>query len=456
MTTRRIDAIKLLAAADPAGELPCDPADQAEVWSIISPEINASSPGGGQARRVPRIARVPLAGLAGTLLVGGVAFGSGLIPLGSPAKIYEEFQLPSSESGSVIPASVGVVAVTAPDPQGGPAWGLRTFTTSRGAGCIQIGRVVDGQLGVLGTDGAFGNDGRLHPLSVASSDVQTCAALDANGHIFNNISKSDQLANALIGPEQVPTAEHPRAHELCAPAIATQAEKEGALNRICPQSEERDIYYGLLGPSAESITYLDEGRHVTAPTSGPDGAYLIVTDASPDWSPNAFAVGATGSLPVDGPITEIHYSDGTVCHTTPKGSDAGCTPNGVPIGFVPAEPTPTPAQAAAAVTATVTQSPTGQNEAIVRVKAPLAVSSVRDEYQIHWSRPDAEPTEAEGNVNMTSANVEAGQELSVRTGRLPSGTTTLQVVLDHASGPAIDEGEGTIDVPVGETTVTVP
>ena len=73
MSTDRIDAIKLLAAADPAGGLPDDPADRAEVWNIISPLIDASSPAGARGRRLPRVGRAPLAGLAGTLLIGGVA-----------------------------------------------------------------------------------------------------------------------------------------------------------------------------------------------------------------------------------------------------------------------------------------------------------------------------------------------------------------------------------------------
>jgi len=39
----------------------------------------------------------------------------------------------------------------------------------------------------------------------------------------------------------------------------------------------RDISYGVLGPQTTRVTYLaPDGRTVTEPTTGPDGAYLIV------------------------------------------------------------------------------------------------------------------------------------------------------------------------------------
>jgi hypothetical protein len=37
--------------------------------------------------------------------------------------------------------------------------------TTRGEICVQIGRLDDGQLGQLGIDGAFHDDGRFHPLA---------------------------------------------------------------------------------------------------------------------------------------------------------------------------------------------------------------------------------------------------------------------------------------------------
>ena len=49
---------------------------------------------------------------------------------------------------------------------------------------------------------------------------------------------------------------------------------------ICPQSDLRNIYYGLLGPKAQSITYVLDGQRHTLDTIGAEGAYMFVTRAS--------------------------------------------------------------------------------------------------------------------------------------------------------------------------------
>ena len=453
MTSARSDCMKALAAADPALDLRPDDATRAEVWDVVAAAVRSTPVDPRRARRFG-FRSASLLAPAVLLLMVAAAFGSGLIPLGSPAKTVEGFEIPSSGFGAVVPGSAKVLPLSTPDPSGGPPWGLRAFTTTRGAGCIQVGRLVDGQIGVLGANGAFGNDGRLHPLPVASTSDMTCSALDGNGHIFDNVSKSDQLANALDGPEHAPTREEPEMHDVCAPALATPAEKSEALGRICPQSAERDLVYGLLGPSAESVTYLDEGKPVTLPTAGPEGAYLIVMNSAPGWRSNAFGPGETGNPPLDSPIVEIHYTNGAVCHVTASGGDAACLPNGLPIGYVPAAPTPTPSQTAAPVTSQVIKTADGHYEALVSFNAPLAVNSVRDVYKIRWKHAGATPSEE--SVNATQADVSQGQPLTARTGPLPAGETEVQAVLQHATGPALLEGPGTVYVPVGHVTVTVP
>ena len=450
------DVIERLGAEDPARETHVEETSRAAVWNVVRSSMGDRDSSRSRPEKTRRLAvgRFAVVGVSVMLASVGVAFASGLLQVGAPAKLVEQFEIPTSGFGGVTPGSPKLLAITTPDPQGGAPWGLRTFTTTRGAGCVQTGRVVDGQLGVLGTDGAFGNDGRLHPIPVASTSQLSCSALDANGAIFENVSKNNQLANGLDGPEQAPSAGRGEEHDVCAAAAATPAEKNGALGRICPASEERALYYGLLGPDAQSITYLEEGRPVTSATSGPEGAYLIVTSAAAGWHPNEpYGPGATGTLPPDGPITEIHYRDGTVCHLTPT-PDGSCTPGGAPIGFVPAEATPAPAQAAAAVSAQVVTGTGGRHEAIVSFDAPLAITSVRDEYKLRWTHPGA--TRAENSVNATEGDVTAGQALSARSGPLPAGRTELQVVLQHATGPALLEGTGTIFVPVGTATVSVP
>lgn len=55
----------------------------------------------------------------------------------------------------------------APDPDGGPAWGVRTFRTVHGDRCVQVGRVVDDKLGFIGFDRVF------HELPVLAR-ISTC------------------------------------------------------------------------------------------------------------------------------------------------------------------------------------------------------------------------------------------------------------------------------------------
>ncbi|HTD09396.1 MAG TPA: hypothetical protein VK680_10930 [Solirubrobacteraceae bacterium] len=455
MTNDKSDVMATMVAFDPAaGRIP-DEAGREEVWRIVASAMADASQGRAPRARARALPRVTAVALVGLLLIVGAAFASGLITVGSPAKKVENFQIADARLGSVTLGSASILSLRASDPQGGAPWGLRVFTTTRGAGCIQVGRVVDGQIGVLGSDGAFGDDGQLHPLPVASTEDLACSALDANGQVFDNVSKGDELANGLVGPEAVPSRETPEVHDICAAAASTPAEQSSAQGRICPQSDERDLYYGLLGPQAESVTYLEDGKPVTVPTSGSEGAYLIVQNAPSNWQPNdAYGVGETGPIPVYSPITEIHYTSGAVCHPA-DASEPACAPNGIPAGYLAAESTPTASQAAAAVSSRLLTGADGHQEALVTFNAPLAISSVRDQYKLQWQkRPGSNAPEE--SISAGEDNVLAGQELTIRSGPLPSGSTQLHVVLQHASGPALFEGPGTTDVPVGSTSVDVP
>ena len=455
MTNDQADEITTLAAADPAAGIVPDAAGREEVWRTVSSAMADATRVRPPRAPALRLLRVTAVALAGLLLLVGAAFASGLLTVGSPAKKVESFQIADSGLGSVSPGSARVLGLRVPDPQGGAPWGLRVFTTTRDAGCIQVGRVVEGQIGVLGADGAFGDDGQLHPLPVASTEGLACSVPDANGQIFDNVSKGDELANGLVGPEAVPSREAPEAHDVCAAAASTPAEQSAAQGRICPLSEERDLYYGLLGPQAQSVTYLEDGRPVTVPTSGSEGAYLIVQNAPPQWQPNdAYGVGETGPVPVYSPITEIHYASGAVCHPA-SASEPACAPNGIPAGYVATEPTPTTSQAAASVSSRLVAGRNGHYEALVTFNAPLAISSVRDEYRLQWQRQPGSNAPEE-SISAAEGNVTVGQELTIRSGPLPSGSTQLHVVLQHASGPALFEGPGTTDVPVGSTSVEVP
>jgi hypothetical protein len=72
---------------------------------------------------------------------------------------------------------------------------------------------------------------------------------------------------------------------------------------------------------------------------GSDGAYLFVTRASAHQLLNFANAGTADIVPVDGPVREIHYRDGSTCHLTSKswiGGSYACTPSlSEPVGYVP-------------------------------------------------------------------------------------------------------------------------
>jgi hypothetical protein len=181
--------------------------------------------------------------------------------------------------------------VRAPDPDGGPPWALRLVKTSRGLGCVQLGRTVDGKLGVLGRDGAFNNDGRLHELSPTIVNTLGCQQPDRAGNFFTAMTFYDLPASGDASCRY--RSQSARGRPDCAP---------GSL---------RTIYYGLLGPEAAAVTYIDDqGRTVRQPVSSPQGAYLIVHRTVPDRrNASGFSPGIT---PTKG-VEAIEYRDGSTC-----------------------------------------------------------------------------------------------------------------------------------------------
>jgi hypothetical protein len=158
------------------------------------------------------------------------------------------------------------------DPQGGLPWGMRILPTTRGQVCVQVGRVADGQLGELGIDGAFGDDGRFHVLPAdvlppgyggAAGQVECSPA--GQTMIFEDAA-ADRSAVRLLPAE----FEHrPVKH----PGIAAKP------SGVPPTQNLRALSYGLLGPHAVSVTYRTPAGLRTTPVSGPDGAFLIVEPA---------------------------------------------------------------------------------------------------------------------------------------------------------------------------------
>jgi hypothetical protein len=376
------------------------------------------------------------AATAVALAAGGLLSGA---PVRPPYKVR-----PRIFDGAPIPTSARLLALSVPDPSGGLPWGLRTLATTRGLGCLQYGRLYGGELGVLGQDGAFGDDHRFHVLSPldAVSGEDACGPLDADGHLF--LATQSQAMPASADPEA------------CVAPVDYERGARAPLRgiRLCPAVDERALFYGALGPDVESISYslrtrretfeargrardftvtsyvyAQGGPTATEPTTGAQGAYLIVAHALPDAPSGTFGPGApngSSTLPsgLFQPIREITYRDGYVCHigATQDLDNRGrpCSPLGrVPPG------TPTPAAVRSSLSARILydhRDPPLKPEDLVQVsfiaRAPIA--SAANLYEVAMR----DPCRGGSSASSTDEDIAAGRrvtlELSMSLG--PSGS----------------------------------
>jgi hypothetical protein len=250
--------------------------------------------------------------VAAAVLVGGAgaAFAAkALVGVGSPApREYPSF------GEKILPAGTRLLSLRVPDPAGGPPWGMRLiFTTARpgsiaerGAGtgaahwgCVQVGRVVDGQLGILGQDGAFHNDGLFHALPV---QPEACGSLTGTGQLVGLTGGATVIASASRALEGCLTGSARREQQMALPsierqlgiakaeedpsgirfaleALATYRRLKPAIDRepACPEADLRQLAFGVAGPHAKRVTITGAGmRRTIALNPADDGAYLVV------------------------------------------------------------------------------------------------------------------------------------------------------------------------------------
>lgn len=210
---------------------------------------------------------------------------------GEPVRNPPDLKLNPKAGLGVIVGPGKMLDVQTPDPAGGPPWGLRMVKTSRGFGCVQIGRVNEGKLGVLGQDGAFGDDGKFHERGAEIIQQTDCQTVDGAGTTFIALVYSGLPASA----DQ--TGCSPGGNGQLAP---------------CPEGSLRTVYYGLLGPEATAVTYLDaNGQLARQAVNGPEGAYLVVKPTPPGQR-NA---GQWTSMESPGSgLKSVEYRDGSVCN----------------------------------------------------------------------------------------------------------------------------------------------
>jgi hypothetical protein len=251
-----------------------------------------------------RCARRPLLALPLlAVLGGGVALAAtGVLQSGSPVPATAHLT-PDTQLGAPVPGHTRLIAKSTPDPAGGPPWGMRIVHTTRDVVCVQIARLYDGQLGVIGEDGAFHDDERFHPLPASA------------------ISRVPRRFLSTCYPNGQATTQ-----ELSGMPASGELTGARALDR---PAEERRLYFGMLGPAAVSVTYRLHERTVTLPVEPGSGAYLIVLPgATPP--PGVIAGGGTsgeGPFVPAGVLTKITYRLGRgLCEERAIGDPRGPRP----------------------------------------------------------------------------------------------------------------------------------
>ena len=198
-----------------------------------------------------RVALIVLTLLLATTAIALAA--TGVILTGSPVRTIGQ---PIAAAGEGIPVEGGsrLLPLRAADPAGGLPWGMRIVHTTRGLVCVQIGRVYHGELGQLGIDGAFGNDGRFHALP---PDALPDVVSGIDGFSFEHCAAPEDTYSGDIVGLQASAASNPRAG-------------------VGATADRREISFGLLGRHAMSITYRSGSETHTRPVLRDLGAYLIV------------------------------------------------------------------------------------------------------------------------------------------------------------------------------------
>jgi hypothetical protein len=233
----------------------------------------------------------PLAVVLAALVVAtpAVAAATNWFGIGAPNRIPK--QSPTQDAGRAFASTSELLSLRVQDPQGGPPWGMRIVRTTRGATCVQIGRVEDRQLGSLGIDGAWKNDHLFHPFpKTAEGNGFECGTTDGAGHAF--------FDSEFMG-------------------LSASATTWATGNRL--------LYVGLLGPDATTITYeAPTGTLASTKANGSDGAYLFVFARNNKTcklyadNPNRFVEspqcsGVSGGEAIGSPIRSVTYRDGQRC-----------------------------------------------------------------------------------------------------------------------------------------------
>jgi len=255
----------------------------------------------------------------------------------------------TSGLGKVLPKGGRLLPIRVADPDGGPPWGVRLVKTARGETCIQVGRVVDGQIGALGIDGAWHDDHEFHEIKPNDQLADICGATDAAGNGFATAAYKGAPASVDV-PLDNSSGTPGRCRNPYESVVPFALSRPGKLparlkkmlellkaerlkSTTCPAGAMRMVVAGLLGPDAKTITYRTPGGQAkTEQTSGGVGAYLLVfretrrnchayTDTLfgtiDSVNCQSFEIGNGVNLTQPGPVTTVTYDGGRTCSDLP-------------------------------------------------------------------------------------------------------------------------------------------
>jgi len=352
--------------------------------------------------------RLNAAVIAAALLLGGGAIAVAATGLLNGRPVSEPAGTPTPSSGSGVPIAPGgshLAALTA-DPEGGLPWAMQLVHTTRGELCVQIGRVHDGQIGQLGIDGAFHDDGRFHPLPPDilpeyGGGYADISCILPGEMLMGSQPTQDRNAEWMVGPRQAK-----------------------------PARDLRAVSFGVLGPHAVSVSYRTSTGTHTLPVQPGTGAYMIVQPIGPVVPPitlGGFSGGFISGDKVSGEPGPERFD--RVRTVTFRFGALVCSIGSIPPGArrCPA-PAPPPESAFGPPTrslhrpvhvATVAQSQASCRAAFllypcyraaVEFKAPYAITSAGSEYEV-----EAGSTCKSARPNGWSLNEDVAREQTVRT-----------------------------------------
>jgi hypothetical protein len=217
--------------------------------------------------RAARLRALALAAAVLALAAGIATAATGAFPIGNPLSPDDVAKPP----GKPLEGSEELARVRTPDPVGGPLWGIRTFSTDRGARCQQIGRVVDGRLGLIG------DDGRFHELPF-TGDGDSCfkatkpplAVPEAAG----DAGIASTFGHAAFTDSGGPAGDY--APDACATGFKSLREANSPGAVACDDRPRRFVLAGTTGPEAVEVR-VESGPEVLR-FAVVDRRFLVVTD----------------------------------------------------------------------------------------------------------------------------------------------------------------------------------